>query len=267
MQKEYTISRTGQAPLRFAGEQLATWSSKTESGYLRNRYHTVTLFRDAGGRFVARIEYDTTWQGERAQQVALVAGSGEEIARALEEHDPTEYVGGFPAGEAYAARQERLLAEIDAGFRDCVGRVLQAAEITATVEDGLAELRQQRDLRRYRDILQRVLAALDLSIDEACCICDVLNGSGDFALYDPETDHWPFVRAEIEDGIRLNKTDEKWDVDGAALLQKLRGCEPVELLAIADAAERFWQSDLSRDGRELVVELGMAREETGEAQP
>ena len=40
---------------------------------------------------------------------------------------------------------------------------------------------------------------------------------------------------------------EKWGVDGPALVEKLRGLNEMQALAIIDAAERFWQDDTLRN--------------------
>ncbi len=42
--------------------------------------------------------------------------------------------------------------------------------------------------------------------------------------------------------------DEKWEVDGKALVEKLRGLSDTQALALIDAAERFWNE--RGDGQE-----------------
>ncbi|MFY9604024.1 MAG: hypothetical protein WAR00_05190, partial [bacterium] len=37
--------------------------------------------------------------------------------------------------------------------------------------------------------------------------------------------------------------DKKWQVDGKALVKKLKALSHVQALALVDAAERFWQAN------------------------
>lgn len=63
-----------------------------------------------------------------------------------------------------------------------------------------------------------------------------------------------------------NNAAEMWDVDGALLLRKLQQCSFCNLVAIVDAAERFWASPdktgldgFSVDGLRPTVELIVGR--------
>jgi hypothetical protein len=62
--------------------------------------------------------------------------------------------------------------------------------------------------------------------------------------------------AEAEDGITLEDLAEKWEVDGSALVEKLKGYSDIQCLAICDAAERFWETaDENRSIPETVREV------------
>ena len=106
----------------------------------------------------------------------------------------------------------------------------------------------ERDLRRYYEALRHARATLRtvFKANEVALILDVLNGP---RLDDPY--HVAWITAEIEDGIRLNRLDEKWQVNGAALLDILAGLSYVEKCALADAAERWW-TRVSRGEHELA---------------
>ena len=95
-------------------------------------------------------------------------------------------------------------------------------------------LQAAHDLERYYELLRAELATLALTEAQASLICDALNGT---ATLDG-IERW--LRAEVEDAIRLNNLDQKWSVDGAGLVMLLRDCTPGQRLAIVDAAERFW---------------------------
>lgn len=88
---------------------------------------------------------------------------------------------------------------------------------------------------RYLAIIRR--STPTLSTGEWCLIFDALNGVWDqdnAALYVGALAHG------IHDHIDLNQADKKWDVDRAALMQKLGAYSFCQLTAIVDAAERFW---------------------------
>lgn len=101
-----------------------------------------------------------------------------------------------------------------------------------------------RDLERLYALYRRALRQIDLTVDEACLIVDALNGSLTTA------DDASLLWARVEDAIHYEKLDEKWNVDGRALVDKLRGLNEIQALAVADAAERFWEIE-SADNRDI----------------
>ncbi|MDQ7789587.1 MAG: hypothetical protein RDU41_05975 [Clostridia bacterium] len=92
-----------------------------------------------------------------------------------------------------------------------------------------------RDLDRLYALYKRALREVDLNTKEAMLIVDSLNGT---VFTDPLSA--TLLWANIEDSIRLDDLDAKWDVDGAALATKLRGLTSIQAMAVVDAAERFW---------------------------
>ncbi len=114
--------------------------------------------------------------------------------------------------------EESLLNEIDS----------RGEERTATLH---------RDLERYYESLRDARARLrnQLSVREISALMDNLNGV--WIVHGPDV---RLIWANVEDGCRLNGLDRKWKIDGASLVNKLRSFSLVELCAIADAAERFW---------------------------
>ena len=96
---------------------------------------------------------------------------------------------------------------------------------------------QQRDLGRYQEALRLARAELrdKLTTAELSAVLDVLNG------------HWflgpdsaAYIHLEVEDGIRLNGLDEKWQINGPYLIGLLANLTFIESCALADAAERWW---------------------------
>lgn len=93
----------------------------------------------------------------------------------------------------------------------------------------------RRDLARYYHVLASDLRAVNLTEGEASLICDACNGT---AFVDNRS--ISMLWAEIDDAIRLDGLDDKWHVDGPALVEKLRTLTWGQTAAIVDAVERFW---------------------------
>lgn len=107
-----------------------------------------------------------------------------------------------------------------------------------------------RDLERLYALYRRALATVPLTQEEACLLVDALNG----AQFTADTAR--LLYAEVEDACNLDHLDQKWQVDGPALVQKLRQLTDIQALAFIDAAERFWTApDVGqRNVREAVKE-------------
>ena len=78
-----------------------------------------------------------------------------------------------------------------------------------------------------------------LSAAEWNCLADLLNGVW---LVDKfwQRKPGPLIAMELEDGIRLNQLDQKWSIDGAALLAKIRGWDYATATSCLEAIEAFW---------------------------
>lgn len=92
-----------------------------------------------------------------------------------------------------------------------------------------------QDLGRLYALYDRALREIDLTENEAMLIVDALNGVLIGA------DAGALLWANIADSIRLDGLDEKWSVDGPALVEKLQAMTATQAMAVLDAAERFWQ--------------------------
>lgn len=104
----------------------------------------------------------------------------------------------------------------------------------------------RRDLERYYESLARARRGGrsgpglrgHFTGDEQALMCDVLNGTL-FADTAAPGEVWQ----EIEDAVRHDDYAEKWKVDGAALVAKLRDLTYTQNLALVDAVERFWSAN------------------------
>jgi hypothetical protein len=115
---------------------------------------------------------------------------------------------------------------------DLVEPVTERAKGSESVEQSRASV-ARRDLGRYYDLLSAALERVSLTDPEALLICDTLRGTW------LDTPTISLLWTEVEDACRLEGLDQKWAVDGAALVDRLRGMGLAELHSIADAAERF----------------------------
>lgn len=94
---------------------------------------------------------------------------------------------------------------------------------------------------------------LKLTVPEAMLIIDCLNGT----FVEPSTarQQIPF---EIADGIRLEHLDQKWSVDGPALLAKLEKLTDESAVALAEAVNKWWETDGKTD-REKTRKAGLTQ--------
>lgn len=93
-----------------------------------------------------------------------------------------------------------------------------------------------KSLERYFAVLAdaRLHLRKILMDSEMAMILDVLNGTG---FFDPVAIQ--LVYGEIKDSL-IDGYAEKWEVDGPALVEKLRGLTYAENAALVDAVERWW---------------------------
>lgn len=89
-----------------------------------------------------------------------------------------------------------------------------------------------RDLVRLYTLYRRALATVDLSTDEACLLIDALNGTT------MNADTARMLWAEVEDACQIDHLDRKWEVDGRELVEKIKGLNEIQCMALIDAAER-----------------------------
>jgi hypothetical protein len=91
------------------------------------------------------------------------------------------------------------------------------------------------------------------SVPEWRLVCDALNGS----MFRDRPDSLGFLWAQVADAITLNGADRKWEVDGPALVKRLRALTPGELIATVDVVERFWiEVGRGNQGAKVPGEVG-----------
>ena len=97
--------------------------------------------------------------------------------------------------------------------------------------EGAISQTAQRDLERYYALLR--LALPPFTQAEASLIVDALNGS----MLEAHSGHllWAEIADAVQEGLAA-----KWEVDGAALVDRLRALPPFAQYAVWEAAERWW---------------------------
>lgn len=101
---------------------------------------------------------------------------------------------------------------------------------------------------RYSEVVRRSMPRF--TVNEWCLIWDALNGVW---MQEPASLAVSGVPLNVSDSIQLNRYDKKWEVDGDALMRKISDLPFCGLLAIVDAAERFWaRDDWPQDHAEMV---------------
>lgn len=124
---------------------------------------------------------------------------------------------------------EKLASEL-------IERLPQRGDITDAQRDILLAEEVREMLEAHAFMLRRCTPTF--TMNDAMLIMDALNG----VLLMKETVH--LIWAEISDAIHMDGLDKKHNVDGDALVKRLRdmGQRPFECMALADAVSRAWNA-------------------------
>ncbi|MHC1697765.1 MAG: hypothetical protein AB9919_06855 [Geobacteraceae bacterium] len=123
-----TLPRTGDRPLQFQGQEIASSDTRMISGQQANRWHELSLYQTEVGKYVIAIGYRTQWQGELEHDSAIVCGDQASFAEELKQIDPLAHLVGFPPGPQYAEKQARIERDITARFAAAVTEVLMCLD-------------------------------------------------------------------------------------------------------------------------------------------
>lgn len=117
--------------------------------------------------------------------------------------------------------------------------------------------RIQEDLGRYYALIEGELLTLNLTVSEACFLCDIYNGIlSDFRLCPRQTLYGNAYSA-LEGAYESLDYCEKWGFDGETLLKKLLAFSNSQAAAVIDATEQFWAREREdcRSTQEIVTEI------------
>ena len=126
---QYKLTRDGDAPLSFTGEQIATATTREQQGDGQNRWHEVAVYQTAGGKYIIEIQFCTQWQGESGTREAHVESDLAGVAECLKSTIIIPTGIGYPPMPQYAEKQARAEASLRRRWDALVGEIL--AEIGA----------------------------------------------------------------------------------------------------------------------------------------
>lgn len=121
----FVIERTGDRPLQFDGEKIASATSEMTAGKVGNRWHELTLYRTSTGQFVLVVLYQTLWTEEMNHQTAWLVNHEKDLVEKLQQYDPADHVRGFPNYPQFQAKQEGLFRDIRARYEKAVSDLLR----------------------------------------------------------------------------------------------------------------------------------------------
>lgn len=132
--EEFTLARTGDAPLRLRGVLLAEGDSERRGGNDTTRHHELAVYRTGSGRYVVRIAYRTTWQGEGERLLAIICDTPDDVIACVRGHDPVPPGIGLPPGEHFAAKQVRIEESLRSRWGVLASQVLAKCGFSERVE-------------------------------------------------------------------------------------------------------------------------------------
>jgi hypothetical protein len=123
---KHTLTRTGNRPLAFEGEQIAHESTQIVNGKDHNRWHEITLYRAASSKFVIHIAYRTQWQGELDHDDAEAFNNTDEMIEWIRtKYSPGQFVSGFPEGPQFNYKRGRALHDLWDRYHHAVSHLLK----------------------------------------------------------------------------------------------------------------------------------------------
>jgi hypothetical protein len=124
-----TLTRTGQRPLAFDGEEQFRATSRARSGPAETRWWELVIYRTADARAVMELNYLSQWETETEWSTAAVYPTMEALFDALEQHNPLDPVRGYPDAPHYHAKQRTLEQSLRAAWATLVSQAAAALNV------------------------------------------------------------------------------------------------------------------------------------------
>ncbi len=123
-----TIERSGQVPLCFEGTLLGSGDAS-----VGKRRYQASLYKTSRGEFVLAFEFSSSWERELRHRAAIVASTVDDLQSQLSALQPIHAGVGYPIGEQYAAKQERLIAELTAAFGEAISAAFRTGGVVQEI--------------------------------------------------------------------------------------------------------------------------------------
>ncbi len=112
---------------------------------------------------------------------------------------------------------------------------------------GSPHVQARVELAMWAQVLREELRRIQLSLAQANCLGDVLNGN----LMSFDSAHYPAVLLEAQDAFALARENphgedtygHKWDLDEEQLISYLKTLRPAAAHALHDAISRWWATN------------------------
>lgn len=120
----FELKRTGQRPIRFVGEKLASSSGWTQPE--PSRWHELAVYRTDSGGFVVSITLRSRYQGELDQYRVEHSLDAVEMEAILRGYNPCPEGIGYPPGDTYAERHARVHADLRRRYEAQITEIFEA---------------------------------------------------------------------------------------------------------------------------------------------
>jgi hypothetical protein len=121
----YTLTHTGDRPVRFEGDMIAQTNSKGNGGPCESRWYELALYQKQDGEYVLHTAYRTNWDGEVDIHRVATCIDPDEVAECLRSTSPKNDVVGYPLGKQYEDRQARMMRQMDVALRNAISNLLE----------------------------------------------------------------------------------------------------------------------------------------------
>ena len=116
----YTLPRTGRAPIRFNGHQIA--ERITPEG---KRQHAITIYKSQAGSLIAIVQYLTDWPRETGRDTVFIEQAWPALVEQLASYRAGDDVTGFPAGEQFRQQEAITRREIQDNYDSLLSTICE----------------------------------------------------------------------------------------------------------------------------------------------
>lgn len=119
-----TIRRSGNSPLQFVGEKIASSTSHHHQGPCSNRWHELALYQTESRAYVLAIAYHTQWEGEHDRHHAWQCADRAELVDCLTSYRIMSDMIGYPPGKQFDERRQHAEKIMIQAWEQAVSKLL-----------------------------------------------------------------------------------------------------------------------------------------------